>query len=278
MKDQSQIAVAVEPQNTVNRQAPARRYPCQPKKRPQRKDCCAHVNSNQPIQRPDLAIYSQEEQLSLGNQPTWDNPDMTTNSWSPFQLNAESVIVVRNLSPTVSAVNGLVHFYTSPFGIGMPQTLLATRMVSIPPASQVELNFPLPAATLNGDQRIGVYVVLAHPHDTRLLNNRGSQVHEGAYTTESGREFDVSIPVLNDSNFPNEIQLAILPTDLTASITPASHLFTPHQQITATLHVKVPAALVGSSSSVINRGVTVAGRRPSGELVGGVTRLLRINN
>jgi len=266
--------LAVEPQNKVER----RRFGCRPKKRPHRKDCCAHVNSRQPIQRPDLAIYSQEEQLSLGNAPNWDNPDMTTNSWSPFRLNAESVIVVHNLSSTVSAVNGLVHFYTSPFGIGMPQTLLATRMVSIPPASQVDLNFPLPAATLSGDQRIGVHVVLEHPHDTTLINNRGSQVHDGAYTTESGREFDVSIPVLNNSNFSNNIQLIILPTDLNASITPTSQVFAPHQQITATLHVRVPAALVGSPASVINRGVTVMGRGATGELVGGVTRLLRINN
>jgi hypothetical protein len=42
--------------------------------------------------------------------------------------------------------------------------------------------------------------------------------------------------------------------------------------------VRVPAALVGSPASVINRGVTVMGRGATGELVGGVTRLLRINN
>lgn len=277
MKDESQIALTAKVAQQ-QQQPPSRRSGCRPKKRRQKESCCAHVNSSQPIKHPNLAIYSQDEQLSLGNVPSWDNPDMTTNSWRPFRLNPESLIVVRNLSSTVSAVNGLVHFYTSPFGIGMPRTLLATRMVSILPASQVQLNFPLPAATLTGDQRIGVHVVLEHPQDTTPLNNRGSQVHDGAYTTESGRNFNVSIPVLNDSNFSNEIKLTILPTDLTTSITPASHTFAPHEQITATLHITVPAALVGSAASEIHRAVTVVGRLATGNLVGGVTRLLRIDN
>lgn len=250
---------------------------CSPKK-PPRARCCTYLSPDHPIEQPDLAIYSQNEQLALGNAPSWDSPDIITNDWRPFRLNASSKVTVRNLSPTVSAVNALVHFFTSPFGIGMPRTLLASKMVTIPAASQVVLDFPLDAATLAGDQRIGVYVGLEHPHDAKAINNSGDQVHVGAYTTESGRTFDVSIPVLNNTNFTRSMAFSVLPTDLLASVTPSAHVFAPHAQINIKLHVQVPAALVGAPGNEINRAVTVIAKLNNGELVGGVTRLLRIDN
>lgn len=250
---------------------------CHPKK-PRRPQCCTYLSPDHPIEKPDLAIYSQNEQLALGSAPSWDSPDITTNEWRPFRLNASSKITVRNLSPTVSAVNTLVHFFTSPFGIGMPRTLLASKMVTIPAAAQVVLDFPLDAASLAGDQRIGAYVVLEHPHDAKAINNNGDQVHVGAYTTESGRTFDMSIPVLNNTNFTRSMTFSVVPTDLLASVTPNTHTFAPHAQININLHVQVPAALVGAPGSEINRAVTVIAKLSSGALVGGVTRLLRIDN
>ena len=255
-----------------------RYWDCRPRQRKPHRRCCARVDPEHPIERPDLAIYSQDEQLSLGSVPSWDNPDMITNSWGPFRLNPESSVVVRNLSPTVSAANSVVHFYTSPFGIGTPRQLLATRLLSIPPGSQATLNFPLDSVTLGGDQRIGIHVRLEHPHDDKTLNNAGSQVHDGAYTTESGRSFSVNIPVLNHSNFTREIQLTFFPEDLTANLKWTSHLFAPHEQKIVTLNVEVPGALVGAPGNEIHRAVTVVARLTTGELIGGATRLLRINN
>jgi len=250
---------------------------CNPKK-PSRAQCCTYLSPDHPIEQPDLAIYSQNEQLALGTAPSWDSPDITTNDWRPFRLKASSKVTVRNLSPKVSAVNALVHFFTSPFGIGMPRTLLASKMITLPPASQVVLDFPLDAATLAGDQRIGVYVGLEHPHDEKAINNSGEQVHVGAYTTESGRTFDVSIPVLNNTNFTRSMLFNVLPTDLVASVTPNAHTFAPHAQINIKLHVQVPTPLVGTPGNEINRAVTVIAKLNTGALVGGVTRLLRIDN
>jgi hypothetical protein len=251
---------------------------CYPKESTRRGRCCTYLSPDHPIERPDLAIYSQDEQLALGSLPSWDNPDITTNSWRPFTLFPSSKIIVRNLSPKVSAVNAFVHFFISPFGIGMPRTLLATKMVSIPPSAQVELDFPLDATTLAGDQRIGVYVVLEHPQDGKSINNRGEQVHVGSYTTESGRIFDVTIPVLNNTNFAQNMVFSVLPTDLIASVTPTSHAFAQKEQIDINLHVEVPPALLGTPNNEINRAVTVIAKLNTGELVGGVSRLLRIDN
>ena len=252
--------------------------PCRPGRRPERPGCCLYLGKNDPVEYPDPGLYSQADQIALGNVPDWDNPDIVTNDWSPFRLMPESRITVHNYSSTVSAINTLVHFSISPFGIGMPRTLIASRLVSLAPASQAELLYPLPQAVLQGDQRIGVYIRVEHPTDSNLRNNDGAQVHDGSYTTESGRSFSLAIPVYNDSNFVRQIQLSVMPTDVIATVTPASHVFAPHEQIIATLQVDVPGFLVGSASNIIERAVTVVGRAGTGELVGGATKLLRINN
>lgn len=252
---------------------------CRPRKRPDPRGCCLSLGPNDQVHYPDPAIYSQREQLELGNIPDWDNPDITTNNWGPFHLMAESIVVVHNLSPTVGSVNTLVHFSISPFGIGMPRSLIATKQVSIPPASNVQLLYPLPQSILQGDQRIGVYIHIEHPGgDMNYQNNDGEQVHDGSYTTESGRNFTLAIPVYNNSNFSREIILSVMPTDIIASISPASHIFNPHEQIVATLHIDTPGFLTGSASSIVERAVTVVGRLSSGEIVGGATKLMRINN
>jgi hypothetical protein len=276
---QANAAAGVTAQEVVALIAREQSTRCRPEKRPNPKDCCLPLGSDTPIDYPDPAIYSQEQQIALGNVPSWDNPDILTNYWAPFRLMTESRITVRNLSSTISAVNTLVHFSTSPFGIGMPQTLIASKQVSIAPASQVELLFPLPQATLKGDQRVGVYIRIEHSGgDANYDNNNGAQVHDGSYTTESGRNYAVAIPVYNDSNFSRQIQLSVMPTDIVASISPASHFFAPHEQLIATLNINVPAFLSGSPSNIISRAVTVVGRLTTGELIGGATKLLRIDN
>jgi hypothetical protein len=248
----------------------------QPRPKPARPCGCVSIRDT-PIERPDLAIYSQLEQLSAGQAPSWDNPDIVTNDWGPFRLRTEATVTIRNLSGSTAASNARVHYYTSPFGIGTRPTLRLTRVVSLGPNAQVDLAFPLTQELLTGDPRTGVHIVIEHPTDERLINNSGSQVHDGGYTSESGRSFSVAIPVLNDTGLTRRIDLAVLPTDLVANVAPLSHVFAPGEQIVATLSIDVPPFLVGSAAVEIPRGVTVIGRTPAGELVGGVTRLLRIN-
>jgi hypothetical protein len=230
-----------------------------------------------PIDTPDLAIYSQSEQIANGSLPSWDSPDIVTNDWRPFRLRQEATVTIRNLSSTTSAANAQVHFYTSPFGIGTRRQLRLTRVVSVGASQQVDLLFPLHQEVLAGDPRTGVHIAIEHATDRNQINNGGSQVHEGAYTTESGRSFNTAIPVLNDSGVSRQIDLSVLPTDLVATVTPASHVFGPFEQLVANLHVDVPGFLSGSPSNEIARAVTVVGRA-GGQVIGGATRLLRIDN
>ena len=251
---------------------------CQGERKPPRKDRCICIHTDDPIEKPDLAIYSQVEQLNNGNVPNWDSPDIVTNFWKPFRLMDEAKVKVRNLSPTVPAINALVHYSTSPFGIGTTQELKLTRVVNIPPGGEIELLFPLDQSTLQGDPRVGVHIQIEHPHDPNMINNEGAQVHDGGFTTESGRNFTVQIPVYNDSNFSREIQLSVMPTDIITSLNPASKVFAAHEQIIATLNIQIPNFLHGTPAAYISRAVTVVGRLTSGELVGGVTRLIRIDD
>jgi len=239
---------------------------------------CGSIDTSTPVEKPDLAIYSQAEELQNGNIPSWDNPDIVTNSWIPFRLMPEAQVKIRNLSPTVPAINAQVHYYISPFGIGTRKQLLLTKVVNISPSSELQLLFPLDQATLNGDPRVGVHIRIEHPHDEKLLNNSGSQVHSGAMTSESGRNFTVQIPVFNDSHFSQEIFLSVMPTDVLASVTPTVRMFAPFEQFIATLHIQVPAGLHGTPAAYLSRSATVVGRLGSGDLIGGATHLIRIDN
>jgi hypothetical protein len=236
------------------------------------------ITPDVPIRRPDLAIYSQLSELAAGNVPSWDSPDITTNMWRPFRLMDQARVRIRNLSTDVPAMNALVHYFLSPFGIATPRRLFQSRMVSLAAGAEVELLFPLDAETLQGDPRVGVHITIEHPHDANLLNNAGSQVHDGAFTTEAGRSHSIQIPVLNDTAMTRIMQLSVLPTDILATVSPSTHTFLPHEQIVATLQIEVPGFLSGTTSSPIARHVTVVARLPDGTLVGGATRLLRIDS
>ncbi len=264
--------------STSNRRRLFQRCRCGGSSRKDKSRQCITMPSDSPIEKPDLAIYSQKEELAAGNVPNWDSPDIVTNNWSPFRLKPEADVTIRNLSQTVPAINSLVNYFISPFGIGTRKELKLSKSVTVPAGAEVEIKFPLDQLTLKGDPRVGVHILIEHPHDPRSVNNEGSQVHDGGFTTESGRSFVVRIPVLNDSNFTRAIQLSLMPTDIIASISPSSHVYAPFEQITATLNIEVPNFLHGTPASYASRAVTVVGRLPGGELIGGATRLLRIDD
>lgn len=246
-----------------------------------RKGRCKSVVTSDPVEKPDLAIYSQIEELQLGHAPTWDSPDIITNSWRPFRLLPEATVKVRNLSSMVPAINAQVHYYISPFGIGTVKELKLTKVLNLAPNSEVTMKFPLDELTLEGDPRVGVHIQIDHPHDNDLINNIGAQVHDGGYTSESGRSFSIQVPVYNNSNFSRQIQLVLMPTDIIASILPsgpAFEAFAPHEQKIATVNIEIPAFLNGTPDSVLQNAVTMMGRLSTGELIGGITRLIRIDN
>lgn len=251
------------------------RCACGGRPRPRPGRCGCILLDPAEVRHPDLAIYSQTEELSLGRQPTWDSPDILTNNWGPFRLMDEATVVVRNRSD-VPAANGLVHYYTAPFGIGTPRTLLQTRSISLAPWEELSLLFPLDSVTKSGDPRVGVFVELHHPHDDNDPNDRGAQVHDGAYTSEVGRSHQIQIPVVNDSNFTREIRLDLLPGPLLCSVTPSVRVFAPWEGISARLDVEVPASIGASTTSPPQHGATVIARVES-TLIGGVTRLVRVD-
>lgn len=230
-----------------------------------------------PPQRPDPAIYSQEEQFAQGLASTWDNPDIITNKWPPWSLSHEVKTTVRNLSPDTNAVNVVVNLFTSAFGIGMSRTLLSTQIVDISYQGEVTLIFPLSQAILEGAQSIGTHVIIEHPYDKVPINNRGSQTVDMIVTGDSGRNIEVFFPVLNGSGAMRQINLSVLANDVNAVVSPTAHQFAPWEQIQARLNFQVPNTLHATGDDIL-KYVTVVGRGSSGELIDGLTYIIRIND
>lgn len=250
---------------------------CSPPRIERRACCCVSIDS--PPDRPDLAIYSQDEQLALGAVPTWDSPDLLTNYWSPFRLMPETGVTVRNLSPTAAAVNVQVSLYTSAFGIGAARSFMSSLIVNLAPLQSSTLLFPMTQALLNSaEQRIGVYVKITHPHDRRQINNAGAQLLADAYTTASGRNFSVTFPIMNPLATSQQITVAAFPNQLGATVTPSVRMFNPLEQVLATMTLHVPSALHGTPAAPVRQDVTVAGYGGDGRVIGGLTYVIWIDD
>lgn len=245
-------------------------YWCRPTKR-QGSACCVAVSN--PPARPDPATYSQAQVIQQGQVPSWDSPDITTNNDIPWALLPETAVTVRNLSPTVAAVNTQIQVSLSGFGIGLPKTPLANQLATLPAAGQLTFNYPLPQSVMNGPQNIGLFVDIHHPNDSVEINNHGAQVVTAFDTKTFGRHREIEIPVANPSGAAQTITLAVLPNSVSAVIGPASHAFAPFEQIGAKLLVTVPAALHNTTESV-----TVVAHDGSGALIGGATLLIWVND
>jgi hypothetical protein len=249
---------------------------CSPLHRDRRPACCIAIS--QPPERPDLATYSQDEQFALGLEPSWDSPDILTNSWSPWRLLPETSVRVRNLSPKASAVGLLVALMTSPFGLGMERTAAAAQKLSLAPLQEERLLFAMTQATLAGEQRLGVHVAIEHPSDVHLLNNHGAQIACGEVTSAVGRSPRLSFPVRNPLAISQQISLSVLPNNLSAVVSPALHDFGPLEQIQATLDVVVSAALHGTAALDVIREATVTARGQDGSVIDGLTYLVGIDD
>ena len=252
---------------------------CAPRRqRPTGTDCCL-TPAGPPPDRPDLATYSQREQFALGNAPTWDSPDILSNYWNPFRLMPEISVTVRNLSPTATAVNGQVLVSVGTFGIGQPRTPLGAQLVTLAPGQQTTLLYPLPQAVINAaEQRIGVKVSVAHPYDAKEINNAGAQLLADVYTSAAGRNISVDFPVVNPLSAPQTLSLQVLPNLLGATVTPAAPSLGPSEQIMATLHMHVPAAMHGTGAAPVRADVTVVGRDGAGALIDGLTYVVWVDN
>jgi hypothetical protein len=254
----------------------ARRW-CQPTPRPiGRATCCVEIDK--PPDCPDLAIYSQDEQFAAGNPPTWDNPDIVTNT-----ITLDVKVTVRNLSTDTSAVNGLVEFSTSFFGIGVKRTVESLRRISLPPKGEVTLPFMASAyggAFPDGVIRPPAHIRLEHPYDSRVINNVGSSMVTEARTTQPavGRKPLFIFPVVNQLPETRTIALSLLPNELNAVVTPTSRSFAPLESFAATLQLQVPDIFHGTSKAPIRKDVTVVGRGPDGGVIDGLTYIIWIDD
>jgi hypothetical protein len=253
------------------------RYVCRPPRRERPSPCCC-LALQDPPELPDAATYSQEEQFALGIEPSWDSPDIATNSLPSWTLLPEAQVLVRNLSPKVAAVDAAIHVAVSVFGIGTARSQLATQVISLAPLQATQLLFPLSQALLHGDQSIGFHVEIELAVDQRLINNRGSQTISGFLTSESGRVFNLQFPLRNPQNAPQRITLAALANDLGAVVTPTSRDFAAWEQVMATVAFRIPSTLHGPPDASVLRGVTVVGRGEDGNLIDGLTYLVGVDN
>jgi hypothetical protein len=231
-----------------------------------------------PPLRPDLATYSQIEQISLGNAPTWNSPDINTNNDIPWTLWTVFQVNVRNLSAAASAINALVTVATSPFGIGMTQTPMGSQKLNLGPGQAAALSFPVLPALLAGSQSLGKFVVIEDAYDSNLINNTGAQVLMGMTASVVGRNVSLGFPVLNSTGAARIIALSALPNALGASVSPASQPFAPWEQINATVNMSVPGGMHGTAANPIYNEVTVVAYAGDGSLVGGATWILWVDN
>lgn len=249
-----------------------------PRRREGRPSCCLRTRT--PIDRPDLAIYSQAEQLEIGVQPTWNSPDITTNYIGAGRLLPEALVMVRNLSPTASAVNANVHCYVSRFGIGFDRMLFGTAVVNFPPATQKELRVPFPQAVLNGEQRVGFHVRIEHPTDPVIINNEGSQVIDAFSTSTQGRSISTTFLIRNPLVVAQTIAVQQLGTasGIQATFTISSAPFGGFEERLCIVTINVESWLVGGAGVVHQRDVTFIARGADGRIIDGLTYYVGVDS
>lgn len=235
--------------------------------------CCARVRTD--IKFPDPAIYSQDESLASGVEPSWDSPDIISNDRWPWVLRPDLEVTVHNRSPSASAINTVVQIHYSDFGIGMPRTQHTVTMTSIGPSSARTLVAPMGDDLLNGDPSRGFFVRISHPHDEQQLNNVGEQVHTAVQTSESGRTGQISFPVRNPTGVPGNVGLSVMANDIGGVVSPGVLSLAPFAQSLATLRWSVPGHLPGAEP--VERRLTVVARLDGG-LLGGLTLIVDIDS
>lgn len=239
------------------------------------------LDLNIPFEKPELAIYSQVERLNQGGQPSWDNPDIDTYRGSTekeIRIIDEIKARIRNLSSVAPATNAIIHCDIGAFGIGISTTRLSSQIVNVMPSQQIEVSFPLPSHILNGEQRIAVHINVELPSDLNQINNFGSQIVFGGYSSVISRDPVFEFPVVNTTGNPMNCTLSTLQNELSATVEPQSFSLAPMEQIQAKLFCKVHEAVHPEPSSVQRMEITLICRKESGELYGGLSFFILVDD
>jgi hypothetical protein len=246
--------------------------------RPEPRGCCVNVDT--PIDRPDPATYSQAEQFALSAQPTWNNPDITTNAIGQGTLLPEAQVVVRNRSATASAIGANVRCYVSRFGIGYDRTLFGTATTNLAPGEQKTLSVPFTQAILAGEQRIAFHVRIEHSTDPILINNAGAHTLDSFATSVQGRSIETNVPVRNPLAQTQSITLQQLstPPGIWVIFSSDPSPFGPFEERQSSVLIKVNDSLIGSANSIIDREVTLVARGADGQVIDGVTFYVAVDS
>lgn len=233
------------------------------------------------VRQPDLAIYSQAERLARNAEPTWNNPDIATFDFRTLQMRSDVEVTVRNISD-VAAVNALVHYHTSRFGIGMPRRRHQSRIVSLDGGDSIILSFPL-QDSLPSDSTRGICVEIEHPHDANPANNSGyAMVHLVSFAG-GGSNRAVELPVCNNSGESRQIEVSIMPSEVLAFVgfAEAAPGVPNHYESGQTklfqVTIQAPDVGTGADGNPVMKPLTFIARDArTGALIGGATFLLVI--
>lgn len=248
---------------------------CIPAKNYGKGDCCIAFKT--PPNKPDPAIYCQQEIIRLGAQPTWNNPDIITNHWDPWSLDEVPTATVHNLSTTTPAINVNVGFSYAQFGIGFQKIPLSNQMINLSPGASQTLAFTLPSAIANGFPAISSWINIVHSTDKNPGNNEGCQTIFGAHTNIIGRNPVFTFPVFNSAGVTRTITLITYSNELSAVLSPVTFQLLPFEQKMITLHLTVPSSMHAAPADNVMKEVTIAAFS-GGSLIGGLTYIMKIDD
>jgi len=158
--------------------------------------------SSEIILRPDPATYDQDFELSRGDAPSWDSPDILTHEIPAFQPLSAVEARARNNSPDVTAFGTAISFAWSAFGIGLPRTSMGAVTVNLSragtPGDSAWVEFATPAVAIQ-DRRFALFVDVLHPHDSNGSNNSGAQALDLRHVSISGRQPVFDVPLRNST-------------------------------------------------------------------------------
>ena len=210
------------------------------------KGCCIQV-PKEIVHDPDPSIYDQQLLLSAGIAPSFNSPDINTVDIWPLVPIPNLTATVRNLSTEASANQTRVDISWSPWGIGLPRTVIATSFVDLPragfPGSEQTLSWPLPPA-MKAASLFGFFVSVIHPYDSDPRNNQGEQTLDG-FQTSAGRSRTFVVPVRNPTGAAQTITLSAGPAPVASWVTvvPATFTLGGGAQQNVMVSIDVPAAI-----------------------------------
>jgi hypothetical protein len=251
---------------------------------PRLKTCAHSLRLPIPPRLPEPYIYSPLYELSLGNTPTWNSPDIdvltlptvVAGTWTETGtwVVPSPAATLRN-DGAVAAFNLRVNISWSGRGIGFPINLLSTVAVTLP--RNVAISLPIPygaaqsAATLAGLVDPAIYIDIDGSYDSNPNNNHGAMNESIALVGANMTE--VYFDLYNVQATPRAFNLAILgPNPLGASMPAAAARVVVPSLTDVPVAFNLPLGLNGQSGDV-----TIVATDDSGTVIGGCTYSCYIN-